>query len=152
MIFLSFYLINILIIILSCHFILEVDCQASGRNVPGCALINDHIYCYGGFAGSSNNNGIDFTGELNENLELDLTVFGDFSIFDKSKVKWNFNPKSINGSVLPSAGQAATTSLSDGTILFYGGRGATPNSMPFIHFDPKTSTWNNISVPNNTYL
>ncbi|CAO3619768.1 unnamed protein product [Cunninghamella blakesleeana] len=150
--FISSYL---LLIVLSCHyFILPISCQqANGRIVPGCTLLNDHIYCYGGYAGSANNNGIAFSGELNDNIVLDLTVFDDFSTLDKTKIKWTTKSKYINGTTpLPSVGQIATTKVSDGTILFYGGKASHGTTMPFLHYNPQTDTWNNITVPNNTYF
>ncbi|CAO3619861.1 unnamed protein product [Cunninghamella blakesleeana] len=147
MIPLLYHLQSILILILTSHYILGVYCQevVSGRANPGCVLINDHIYCYGGWDKPTGR-------DLNENLELDLTEFGDFSIFNKSKIKWKSNSKSINGYELPSVDSTVATNLSDGTILFYGGASDKPNSMPFIHFNPKTNTWNNIPMPNNTYF
>ncbi|CAO3619886.1 unnamed protein product [Cunninghamella blakesleeana] len=136
---------NILVLILSTRFILEVYCQEiSDRTNPGCVLVNDHIHCYGGLGTTR--------GHLNDNLELDLSEFGDFSILNKSKIKWKSNSKSINGYDLPSVVQPAATNLSDETILFYGGISKDLNNMPFIHFNPKTNTWNNIQVPNNTYF
>ncbi|CAO3619764.1 unnamed protein product [Cunninghamella blakesleeana] len=136
--------------------------QIEGRISPGCALANDYIYCYGGFFGSPNNISIGFSSSINDNIALDLSIFGDLfntttTAFDKTKVNWSSKSKLINGNTeIPSVGRVATTPLSDGSLLFYGGYfggtgNGTPNDMPFLHFNPQTNSWNSIAIPNNTY-
>ncbi|CAO3619611.1 unnamed protein product [Cunninghamella blakesleeana] len=128
-----------------------IHCQSiPGRLYPGCSLSGDHIYCYGGYTGTTINNGVSYTNTVNDVLELDLTPFNAFNNnqFDKSKIKWN--NKSMNPS-MGSVVESSVVAVSDGSILAYGGRVADNNTLPFSHYNPQSNTWNEISLPNKTY-
>ncbi|KAI9306526.1 hypothetical protein BJ944DRAFT_229424 [Cunninghamella echinulata] len=128
-----------------------------GRVFPGCALAGDQIYCYGGYIGQSNDGAYDYTDAANEIVALDLAILGDFSVFDHSNIHWVNKSNTLDGNPLDKVSLSTGVSLSDGSVLFFGGtRLYNPNNdsvnhNPFIHYNPQTNTLNSISLPNNTY-
>ncbi|CAO3640657.1 unnamed protein product [Cunninghamella echinulata] len=165
-----------LLIFLSSH-IIQITCQSNngsndnsnnnnnsssspvvGRVYPGCVLTGDSIYCYGGYVGNSRDSTNNYNMLINQVVALDLTVLGDLTVFDKSKIQWVNKSNTLNdGTPLNELGYVTGTSLSDGSILMYGGaklhgpNNDPVNHNPFIHYDPQSNTWNNIALPNNTY-
>ncbi|CAO3640583.1 unnamed protein product [Cunninghamella echinulata] len=91
-------------------------------------------------------------------IALDLTNLGDLTASDKAKRQCIIKSNTLNnGDSLNKLGYVTGTSLADGSILMYGGaRLYGPkidlvNHNPFIHYDPNSNIWNDITLPNNTY-
>ncbi|CAO3619647.1 unnamed protein product [Cunninghamella blakesleeana] len=127
------------------------DNPVPGRVLPGCALTDNKIYCFGGFAGSSTNNGVNYINKLNDHIELDLSAIGNFSSIDKSKIRWVNKSNNINGTPLGKVGQSATAVVSDGSYLAFGGRPSANNTYPFAVYHPQSDQWTSISLLNNSF-
>ncbi|CAO3619603.1 unnamed protein product [Cunninghamella blakesleeana] len=149
-----FYVLSIIITLLF-HHVYQVDGQSNnipGRVYPGCALSNDKLYCYGGFSGNPiDNNGLTYTNTFTDYLELDLAAFDNFTSFNSSNIQWTKRANDINGVPIVGAADIATTTLSDGSIIMYGGRSNRLIDFPFARYNPHSNTWNSVSIPNNTY-
>ncbi|CAO3619607.1 unnamed protein product [Cunninghamella blakesleeana] len=148
-------------VILLSSYIDQINGQTSynsstipGRVYPGCALTGDKLYCYGGYSGNPvNNNGIVYTNAFNDHLELDLTAFNSFTSFDPSKIQWTTKANTINANAIPASAHIATTTLSDGSYVMYGGMGGNNQliDFPLARYHPGSNTWDNIPIPNNNY-
>ncbi|CAO3619595.1 unnamed protein product [Cunninghamella blakesleeana] len=117
--------------------------KVTGRLYPGCALSGDKLFCYGGFSGlPENNNALTYTNTYTDHLELDLTLFGNLTTFNSSKIQWNGRSNIINGSPIIGAADIATATLSDGSYIMYGGRSNHLIDFPFARYNPQSDTWN----------
>ncbi|CAO3640379.1 unnamed protein product [Cunninghamella echinulata] len=126
--------------------------------MPGCALLQTKIYCYGGFTKYQiNDYGPYYSNALNDHLTLHLQPLGNLSHFNEFLIQWKPVSNTYNGVALPNIGNSATATLSDNSYILYGGSentfGNCPNlTYPFLHYDPKTDTFKTFPMlANNTY-
>ncbi|CAO3619635.1 unnamed protein product [Cunninghamella blakesleeana] len=132
-----------------------IDCQSNnnnqvkGRVLPGCVLIVNKVYCFGGFTGGALNNGVVYQNSLNDHISLDLTALGSFSEIDQSRIQWTNRSNTLNGIPLGALAQLGTAVLSDGSYVIYGGRNSTDNTQPLAIYHPQSDQWEGVTLPNN---
>ncbi|KAI9305176.1 hypothetical protein BJ944DRAFT_72937 [Cunninghamella echinulata] len=147
---------------LCCLHFITIRGQSSNvqtRLNPGCALIQSTIYCFGGNTRLiPDGKGEEFAGApINEHIALDLDQFGDnFSRLNYNNVQWSNVSNTIDSTLLEPIGyQSATTLFSDNSYIIYGGypvQSTKSLDRPFLHYNPKTDTWKQLSLLNgNNY-
>ncbi|CAO3619620.1 unnamed protein product [Cunninghamella blakesleeana] len=151
-IYFSSILLSILLILsnhIHSYYCQGTNRQIHGRVFPGCALVNDSIYCFGGFIGAAMNVGANYNNPVNDHVALDLTPFGDFSVIERQSIQWTNKSNTINGVPLGEVGQLTTSTLADGSYVIYGGRYVGGNTQPFAVYHYQSDQWEGLTLPNN---
>ncbi|CAO3646987.1 unnamed protein product [Cunninghamella echinulata] len=133
--FFYFYIIFILF-----FYINSVICQTiSARKKPGCALIANKIFCYGGYP-------LQGFSTLNiQHISLDLTQLHGITDLDDSKIQWNMLTDVINSTratIKPRSYQGSAAVSYDNSYIMYGGI----DTDSFLNYNPQTYTWRTLQV------
>ncbi|KAI9303897.1 hypothetical protein BJ944DRAFT_241040 [Cunninghamella echinulata] len=152
---------NIIFILVFIFYIIQTSCQSAieSRGWTGCSLLNMQLYCFGGFIVNATNS---YLSSTNEHIVLDLSLFKNFTTFNKKDIQWLHVSNEINSdeTLQPRGVISSVPIYSEKSYFIYGGLTEQslqfppppPSSMlaPFTKYNVDTDTWEVLELDNES--
>ncbi|ORZ12713.1 hypothetical protein BCR42DRAFT_419820 [Absidia repens] len=115
----------------------------SGRVLQACTVLEDQVFCYGGYSSAS---GGVFTNVTNDHYTLDLKQ----ADLTKARVasEWTSQEPSSNSPPLEPRSNLQIAALDNNRYMILGGRhGATPLNATAVIYDKTSNSWTGLAPP-----